>query len=96
MVCCMVKYLYTTLSSLMSIYRNKVLEATCQVNENDLTREGHFAICRALQHRDEKAADAAVREHLNLNDIYRWSLENDFDTPGATGSKQTSSVTKQS
>lgn len=92
----MVKYLYTTLSSLMSIYRNKVLEATCRVNENDLTREGHFAICRALQHRDEKAADAAVREHLNLNDIYRWSLENDFDTPGATGSKQTSSVTKQS
>ena len=49
-----------------------------------------------LQYRDEKAADAAVREHLNLNDIYRWSLENDFDTPGATGSKQTSSVTKQS
>ena len=44
----------------------------------------------------EKAADAAVREHLNLNDIYRWSLENDFDTPGVTGSKQTSSVTKQS
>lgn len=92
----MVKYLYTTLSSLMSIYRNKVLEATCQVNENDLTREGHFAICRALQRRDEKAVDAAVREHLDLNDIYRWSLENAFDAPDTSGSKQTSSATESS
>lgn len=79
----MVIYLYTTLSSLMSIYRNRVLEATYRIDENDLTRLGHFSICRALQDRDEKAAAAAIREHLDLNDIYRWSLENDFGTPDA-------------
>lgn len=92
----MVKYLYTTLSSLMSIYRNKVLEATCRVDENDLTRMGHFSICRALQQRDEKAAASAIREHLDLNDIYRWSLEKDFGTPGIANSKQTTSGAKQS
>lgn len=92
----MVTYLYTTLSSLMSIYRNKVLEATCQIDENDLTREGHLAICRALQRRDEKSAADAIREHLDLNDIYRWSLENDFGTHCTDHDKQTRSDLKQS
>lgn len=76
----MVTYLYTTLSSLMSIYRRRVLEATSRINENDLTRDGHAAICRALRARDIEAAADAVKKHLDLNDIYRWSLENDFNT----------------
>lgn len=92
----MVTYLYTTLSSLMSIYRNKVLEATCRIDENDLTREGHLSICRALQHRDEKAVADAIREHLDLNDIYRWSLENNFGAHSTDDDKQTRSDTKQS
>lgn len=92
----MVTYLYTTLSSLMSIYRNKVLEATFQINENDLTREGHLNICRALQQRDEKAVADAIREHLDLNEIYRWSLENDFGMSRTHDGEQTRSDFKQS
>lgn len=92
----MVTYLYTTLSSLMSIYRNRVLEATFQINENDLTREDHLTICRALQRRDEKTVADAIRKHLDLNDIYRWSLENDFGTRCTDHNKQTRSDLKQS
>lgn len=92
----MVPYLYTTLSSLMAIYRNKVLEATYRINENDLTRTQHFAICRALQRRDEQAAAAAIREHLDLNDIYRWSLEHEFGSSDGDGSSQMLFETRES
>lgn len=71
----MAKYLYNTLSSLMDIYRDRVLTATFRKGENDLTREGHLVICAALARRDAEAAAEALREHLDLNDIYRYSLE---------------------
>ena len=70
----LIKYIYTTLASLMDIYRERVLEATWRRNENDLTRAGHMAICQALRDRDEDAAAAAVYEHLALTGAYRESL----------------------
>lgn len=71
----MTRYLYNTLSTLMDIYRDRVLDATIRINENDLTRQGHLAICEALARRDERAVLRALAEHLDLNDFYRWSLE---------------------
>ena len=76
----LVKYIYTTLSSLMDIYREQVLMETYRMNENALTRDGHFAICRALKARDALAAEKAVREHLDLNDIYKKSLAESRDS----------------
>ena len=70
----LIKYIYTTLASLMDIYRERVLEATWRRNENDLTRAGHMAICQALRDRDEDAAAAAVYEHLALTGAYRECL----------------------
>jgi GntR family transcriptional repressor for pyruvate dehydrogenase complex len=70
----LIKYLYNTLSSLMDMYREQVLRQTFIMNENALTRDGHFAICRALRARDPEAAENAITEHLDLNDIYRQSL----------------------
>lgn len=70
----LIKYIYTTLSSLMDIYREQVLMETFRMDENALTRDGHFAICRALKNRDAEAVEKAVREHLDLNDIYKKSL----------------------
>ena len=49
----LIKYIYTTLSSLMDIYRERVLEKTWRLDENALTRAGHQAICQALKDRDE-------------------------------------------
>lgn len=43
----LIKYIYTTLASLMDIYRERVLENLAP--ENALTRAGHFAICQALK-----------------------------------------------
>lgn len=36
----LIKYIYTTLSSLMDIYRARVLEETWRLDENALTRAG--------------------------------------------------------
>lgn len=70
----LIKYIYTTLSSLMDIYRERVLEKTWRLDENALTRAGHQAICQALKDRDEAAAAAAVRDHLTLTGPYREFL----------------------
>jgi GntR family transcriptional repressor for pyruvate dehydrogenase complex len=70
----LVKYLYTTLSSLMDIYREKVLEETAHLNENALTKSGHYAICDALVRRSAHDLESAIRNHLDLNEIYRRSI----------------------
>lgn len=70
----LIKYIYTTLASLMDIYRERVLEKTWRRDENALTRAGHMAICQALRDRDEAAAAAAVYEHLALIGEYRECL----------------------
>lgn len=70
----LIKYIYTTLSSLMDIYRERVLEKTWHRDENALTRAGHFAICQALRDRDEAAAAEAVYNHLALIGEYRECL----------------------
>lgn len=70
----LIKYIYTTLASLMDIYRERVLEKTWRRDENALTRAGHMAICQALRDRDEAAATAAVYEHLALIGEYRECL----------------------
>lgn len=70
----LIKYIYTTLASLMDIYRERVLEKTWRRDENALTRAGHMAICQALRDRDEDAAAAAVYEHLALIGEYRECL----------------------
>ena len=70
----LIKYIYTTLASLMDIYRERVLEKTWRRDENALTRAGHMAICQALRNRDEAAAAAAVYEHLALTGAYRECL----------------------
>ena len=70
----LIKYIYTTLASLMDIYRERVLEKTWRRDENALTRAGHMAICQALRDRDEAAAAAAVYEHLALIGEYRACL----------------------
>lgn len=70
----LIKYIYTTLASLMDIYRERVLEKTWRRDENALTRAGHMAICQALRDRDETAAAAAVYEHLALIGEYRECL----------------------
>ena len=70
----LIKYIYTTLSSLMDIYRERVLEKTWRLDKNALTRAGHQAICQALKDRDEAAAAAAVRDHLTLTGPYREFL----------------------
>ena len=70
----LIKYIYTTLASLMDIYRERVLQETLRRDENALTRAGHMAICQALRDRDEVAAAAAVYEHLVLIGGYRESL----------------------
>ncbi len=70
----LIKYIYTTLSSLMDSYRERVLEKTWRRDENALTRAGHFAICQALRDRDEAAAADAVYNHLALTGAYRECL----------------------
>ena len=70
----LIKYIYTTLASLMDIYRERVLEKTWRRDENALTRAGHMAICQALRDQDEAAAAAAVYEHLALIGEYRECL----------------------
>jgi len=70
----LIKYIYTTLSSLMDIYRERVLEKTWRRDENALTRAGHFAICQALRDRDAAAAADAVYNHLALTGAYRECL----------------------
>lgn len=70
----LVKYLYTTLSSLMDIYREKVLAATSKLDENYLTKSGHYAICDALTRRSGPDLESAIRNHLDLNEIYRRSI----------------------
>ena len=70
----LIKYIYTTLSSLMDIYRERVLEKTWRRDENALTRSGHFAICQALRDRDEAAAADAIYNHLALTGAYRECL----------------------
>ena len=70
----LIKYIYTTLASLMDIYRERVLQETLRRDENALTRAGHMAICQALRDRDEDAAAAAVYEHLVLVGGYRECL----------------------
>lgn len=70
----LIKYIYTTLASLMDIYRERVLEKTWRRDENALTRAGHMAICQALRNRDEAAAATAVYEHLALTGAYRECL----------------------
>ena len=70
----LIKYIYTTLSSLMDIYRERVLEKTWRLDENALTHAGHQAICQALKDRDEAAAAAAVCDHLTLTGPYREFL----------------------
>ena len=70
----LIKYIYTTLSSLMDIYRARVLEETWRLDENALTRAGHQAICQALRDRDEAAVAAAIYDHLTLTGPYRECL----------------------
>ena len=70
----LIKYIYTTLASLMDIYRERVLEKTWRRDENALTRAGHFAICQALKDRDEAAAADAIYNHLALIGPYRKCL----------------------
>lgn len=70
----LISYLYTTLSSLMDIYRERVLIATRDANEDNLTKLGHAAICNALVRRDYNAATTAVKEHLALSEAYKESL----------------------
>ena len=70
----LIKYIYTTLASLMDIYRERVLEKTWRRDENALTRAGHFAICQALKDRDEAAAADAIYNHLALIGPYRECL----------------------
>lgn len=65
----LIKYIYTTLASLMDIYRERVLEKSGAV-----TRAGHFAICQALKDRDEAAAADAIYNHLALIGPYRECL----------------------
>lgn len=81
----LLKYIYYTLSSLMDMYRERVLRQTFLMDENALTRDGHFAICRALTARDSAAAERAIAEHLDLNDIYRQSLLSGDAPRGAAG-----------
>lgn len=80
----LIKYIYTTLASLMDIYRERVLQETLRRDENALTRAGHMAICQALRDRDEDAAAAAVYEHLVLIGGYRESLIEQDGEDGAT------------
>ncbi|MEG1633680.1 MAG: GntR family transcriptional regulator [Oscillospiraceae bacterium] len=72
----LVKYLYITLSSLMDVYREKVLEETYKLDENKITREGHYAICDALTARDTIGVGLAIKEHLELTGEYREALVN--------------------
>ena len=75
----LIKYIYTTLASLMDIYRERVLEKTWRRDENALTRAGHLAICQALKDRNEAAAADAVYNHLALTGEYRECLIEQFE-----------------
>ncbi len=65
----LIKYIYTTLSSLMDIYRERVLEKTWRLDENALTHAGHQAICQALKDRDEQArqVEQEYQRQLKMN-----------------------------
>ena len=85
----LIKYIYTTLSSLMDIYRARVLEETWRLDENALTRAGHQAICQALRDRDEAAVAAAIYDHLTLTGPYRECLiEQDAEDEKARRSQE--------
>ena len=87
----LIKYIYTTLSSLMDIYRARVLEETWRLDENALTRAGHQAICQALRDRDEAAVAAAIYDHLTLTGPYRECLiEQDAEDEKARRSQEDS------
>lgn len=71
----LLKYLYNSLAVLFDVYREKVFSATMERQENDITRQDHFAIAHALEMRDMDGVYSALDKHMYLNKDYLELLD---------------------